>query len=627
MAGVIVLMIILVIVPTVCLVWFMGAALEHSESALRDELGQLYEERLDAILPLDVNLPLTLPEGAVGQVVYDKNGYCAYPLLTMDFFNMSRTPLFETALALEQDDHEYEQALNLYRTGTMVSSIPYVVYDGTVAQIRCLRALKRYNEAMALCRWLAFPEGQPATLFTPNQIAQARLNYVELAVDANDLDVLASCLEAVMTASEVATETQSFVLQRMVELIQTTPLKTTLARDIEAARKLVLWNQVSVTASDQFLDADRFKTWYQGTLQACELSGHPVYALASESQDEYTVTWIPPDVIIQQVQTRLASLIDDKVFIRLTDREANEITPALEGATFYQASLTGHFQGWTLSLAFHPGIFPELARRQGQMYMWTVVLVAVLTVVLGLVVVVLLRREMQMTRLKNDFMATVTHELKTPLASTRLLVETLLDRNCDDPRQVTEYLALIDQENKRLGTLIDNFLTFSRMERNKQIFDKQPVSVETCVTAACDAMQARFQETACEFDCHVEQGLPKICVDQAAFVTVLVNLLENALKYTGDQKVISLKVTRKQDTICFVVKDNGIGMTPRQTRKVFDRFYQGDTSLSRAVQGCGLGLAIVKYIVKAHGGTVHVESEVGKGSQFVVELYGNTIDH
>ena len=115
-------------------------------------------------------------------------------------------------------------------------------------------------------------------------------------------------------------------------------------------------------------------------------------------------------------------------------------------------------------------------------------------------------------------------------------------------------------------------------------------------------------------------GLPEIQADHDAIVTVLVNLLDNACKYTTENKRVSLKVFAEKEFVCFAVSDNGIGIARRHLRKIFDSFYQVDSSLARKAEGCGLGLSIVKFIVDAHKGGVAVESKAGVGSVFTVRL-------
>ena len=124
----------------------------------------------------------------------------------------------------------------------------------------------------------------------------------------------------------------------------------------------------------------------------------------------------------------------------------------------------------------------------------------------------------------------------------------------------------------------------------------------------------------CIFSVTIEDKLPYILVDKDAMVTVLVNLLDNSCKYSYDNKKIELKVFSEEDHVCFSVKDNGIGMTRLQIRKIFDRFYQADSTLSRRAEGTGLGLSIVKFIIEAHKGKIEVKSQPEKGSTFIVKI-------
>jgi signal transduction histidine kinase len=264
--------------------------------------------------------------------------------------------------------------------------------------------------------------------------------------------------------------------------------------------------------------------------------------------------------------------------------------------------------------------FAEATRRQVAVYTWTAVLVMGFTAFITLVIGRYLLRQMRLTRLKNDFIATVSHELKTPLASMRVLVDTLLAGHYRDQQQVDDYLELISHENHRLSRLIDNFLSFSRMERNKKAFVLEGLAPDEVAREAAEVVRARFADAGVRFDVDVADDLPAVSGDFDALVTVLVNLLDNAYKYSDDDKAISLHAWAQDGKVCFAVADNGIGISRRAARRIFDRFYQVDQSLSRRAEGCGLGLSIVKFIVDAHRGTVEVESEPGEGSKFIVTL-------
>ena len=168
-----------------------------------------------------------------------------------------------------------------------------------------------------------------------------------------------------------------------------------------------------------------------------------------------------------------------------------------------------------------------------------------------------------------------------------------------------------------MSHLIDNFLSFSRMERGKQTFDLAEVSAAEIARRAVEAAGERFQTPNCRLEVQTEEVLT-IMADTDAMVTAILNLLDNAYKYSGDDKRIVLRTYAENGNACFAVRDNGIGLSARGKKQVFRPFYQVDRRLSRETGGCGLGLSIVKFIVTAHGGTVRVDSRPGEGSTFTV---------
>ena len=281
-----------------------------------------------------------------------------------------------------------------------------------------------------------------------------------------------------------------------------------------------------------------------------------------------------------------------------------------------------YWPNWTLEfyLDDEEGVLSAHAQRMTALYWWIAVLVTSAVIALALLVIRAVGRQVRLNRLKNDFIATVTHELKTPLASMRLLLDTLLEGRYREPEQVNDYLSLMSKENHRLTGLIDNFLTFSRMERNKQSFSQRRVSPEELARDAAAAVETKFSQGQCHFDLEIANPLPDVYADPDAWVTVLVNLLDNAYKYSHDDKQIKLEVMCQEGQVRFCVTDNGVGIPRRACRHIFDKFYQVDRSLSRQAEGCGLGLSIVKFIVAAHNGTVSVESQPGVGTTFTVTL-------
>ena len=202
----------------------------------------------------------------------------------------------------------------------------------------------------------------------------------------------------------------------------------------------------------------------------------------------------------------------------------------------------------------------------------------------------------------------------------RVLVDTLLGSGKFDEQQTREYLQLIAHENERLGRLIQNFLTFSRMERRKYTFQLSLLPARQIIDAAIESVRGRFDAPGCRLDVQAEDNLPPVMADQDALSAALINLLENAYKYSEEIKHIVLRARAEHGSVIFSVTDNGIGIGPRERRRIFQPFYQVDQRLSRKGSGCGLGLSIVQFIATAHHGSVLVESQPGCGSTFAISL-------
>jgi signal transduction histidine kinase len=278
--------------------------------------------------------------------------------------------------------------------------------------------------------------------------------------------------------------------------------------------------------------------------------------------------------------------------------------------------------GWQLSF-FEPldklPVDDSGARRQTMAYVAVAASGLFATVLIAAITGSAFRRQLRLARLKTDLVAAVSHELRTPLASMRVLVDGLLADSQLDERKTREYLHLLASENARLTRLIENFLTFSRLERGRERFAFSAVSPLAVVDAALAAIRERVPET-CELTLEIAPDLPPIRADEGAAVTALINLLDNALKYTPDDKRVVVRAARTANGVAFDVQDNGIGIPPREHRRIFKRFYRVDQRLASATSGVGLGLSIVDLIARAHGGSVSVRSAEGAGSTFTLHL-------
>jgi signal transduction histidine kinase len=237
----------------------------------------------------------------------------------------------------------------------------------------------------------------------------------------------------------------------------------------------------------------------------------------------------------------------------------------------------------------------------------------------GVVAGTAFRRHLRLARLKTDLVASVSHELRTPLASMRVLVDGLLADREIDPAKTREYLAMMAAENTRLSRVIENFLTFSRLERRRHQFVFSPVAPRAVVENAVAVVRDRVPP-GCAIGVEIAPNLPAAIADPDALATALVNLLDNALKYTPADKRIAVSARQDGGDVVFAVEDNGIGIPAREQRRIFRRFYRVDQRLSSDTNGVGLGLSIVDFIARAHGGTVSVRSGDGRGSTFSLRV-------
>jgi signal transduction histidine kinase len=277
--------------------------------------------------------------------------------------------------------------------------------------------------------------------------------------------------------------------------------------------------------------------------------------------------------------------------------------------------------GWQLSYEpLDKTLYSTSVRRQRTIYVSAALAGIAVMIVGGLVGGRSVRQHLQLARLKTDLVAAASHELRTPLASMRVLVDGLLADRQLDPVKTREYLGMIAVENARLSRLIESFLTFSRLDRRQQNFNLQPVTPAAIVTDAVDAIRDRLPQT-CALTVDVDSELPTVLADREGLATALINLLDNALKYSPSEPRITVSAQRAGDSlVAFAVTDNGIGIAPREQRRIFRRFYRVDQRLSRETSGVGLGLSIVDLIAREHGGHVTVRSEPGAGSTFTLTV-------
>jgi len=230
------------------------------------------------------------------------------------------------------------------------------------------------------------------------------------------------------------------------------------------------------------------------------------------------------------------------------------------------------------------------------------------------------RREMHLSRLKSDFVANVSHELKTPLALIRLFAETLELGRVPNEDKAKQYYRVINKESHRLTQLINNILDFSRIEAGRKEYRFATTDVARVVHEVVDAYRFQIEQQGFELSVDLPPDLPEIEMDKEAVGQALINLVNNALKYSRDDKRIRIAARAENGRVLLSVADRGIGIEKDEHKKIFEKFYRASDSLVHDTKGSGLGLSLVSHIMEAHGGSVEVESAPGAGSTFTLSL-------
>jgi signal transduction histidine kinase len=266
--------------------------------------------------------------------------------------------------------------------------------------------------------------------------------------------------------------------------------------------------------------------------------------------------------------------------------------------------------------------FVETARTGLPVGLWIASLVLVLGVAVfgGYLLLRDVNRDVRMTEVRSQFVASVSHELKTPLTAIRMFAETLSMGRTRDEHTKAEYLETIVNESERLARLVDNVLDFSKIEQGKKIYRLRPVRLEDVASSAARAMQFPLAQQGFQLHFSVERDLPELRADADAIQQAILNLLTNAMKYSGDAREIDLRLSARNGDAVIEVADHGLGMAPDEQKHIFEKFYRAPSHESRLIAGTGLGLTLVAHIVQAHGGHVEVESSPGSGSTFSILL-------
>lgn len=338
-------------------------------------------------------------------------------------------------------------------------------------------------------------------------------------------------------------------------------------------------------------------------------------------KSDYVETQLLPQSISESLSR---SHEDVRLVVGILDEKRKEIYATHSGLADYEitTAFAPVFRRWKLGIGYQGTTIEALARRQFQQNLMLTLLALVLLTGGVLLTLRAIARERKLLQAKATFVSNVSHELKTPLSLIRLFAETLELGRVKDTGEMRDYGRIINRESSRLTQLINNILDFSRIEAGRREYQFAETDVAAVIEEVLESYDQQLKSAGFVLEQEIQPDLPPALIDREAMAQAVLNLLDNAFKYSAELKRIEVRLERRGEGLAIEIADRGIGIPRPEQRRIFEKFYRVSTGLVHNTKGSGLGLAIVRHIVEAHDGEILVESTPGKGSRFTILLPG-----
>ena len=381
----------------------------------------------------------------------------------------------------------------------------------------------------------------------------------------------------------------------------------------------------------------RLKTYFRGgyrKIEPIELEGVDrqliVFLSTIKSKLVVNAMMINPEQFITWVlDPKIQEITRGKFYI--SAYHANDKEPFYNSDKQYQPTEGGprkHFwllKDYSLGIELKDRTIADLARSRTQKDIAAIAVIDLMLIIGILIILRNVRKQMELAQLKADFVSNVSHEIRTPLALISMYIETLEMGRISTENKVKEYYQVILQETNRLSGIVNKILSFSQIEGGKRKYMLARTDLNTVVDEVYSVFSINLDKQGFRFDIHKVNDLPEVTADREAVVDAVVNLVDNAMKYSGDTKEITVNTGMTGNDVFIEVADKGIGISLKDQKYIFDKFYRvTEKNLALKAKGSGLGLAIVKHIADAHQGRIDVFSEKDKGSRFRLVLPANS---
>lgn len=275
---------------------------------------------------------------------------------------------------------------------------------------------------------------------------------------------------------------------------------------------------------------------------------------------------------------------------------------------------------YSLGIVLKGGTIQSLVKDRAETNLVLLLLLIIILFAGGWIIFRNIKKEIALAKIKSDFVSNVSHELRTPLTLISMFAETLEMGRVKSEEKKTEYYNIISHETARLSRIVNRILNFSQMEAGKRKYNFTNVQLNVIIEEVFNTYKFHLQNKGFKFTSHPDENIPSIYADKEAVSEAIINIIDNAVKYSYDNKEVELSTGTMGELVYVKIKDNGIGISAQDQKKIFDKFFRVSSGYVHNTKGTGLGLSLVKHIMDAHKGEITLHSTPGSGSSFILKF-------
>jgi signal transduction histidine kinase len=561
--------------------------------------------------------------------------YLPAELLTVKPEQLNPPINLKEGLRLEFIERRFSDALMFYQTKSLKTTNPEEKVQALVASARLYNKMNQPGQAKAL--YDEIRKDYPGSLLN-GQIPLgliAGLEILKINQALGEKDEIRNnsrqYLELLLhPACEYDVNQFDLFYQSFKEMIpETDPAIDSLFRELDTQRART--DYLIRILSEPDLTATNGNNYFRGnknemsgiSINSAELVA--VYLSRNKNSGVQTGMVIDFPAYLKSISEKLIQKLDpnSSINIKIEDNNGRLVFSKVnkEETGYLSFPFPENLPKWKLLLAENkPGFIATLLKAGSGIYLFIFILIALLMVLGFVFIMYTINVELRLNKLKSEFISNVSHELKSPLTSIRMMTEMLHHNRVPSEERKAAYYSAMLEESEHLSHLIDNILDFSRMEDDRKKYDFTDLDLDELLLKFLKSTRERLPEPGFDIRYSCPDRVPDIRADKNAILQVFYNLVDNAVKFSGTSRQIDINLVSRDDELLLCVKDYGIGISSKDQEKIFERFYRGSEPQLMGIKGSGIGLTIVKKIVEAHYGTINIESEVGKGSLFTVRI-------